>query len=117
MTGITLAQPRAPEAPRLPLFQLIMLFLAVAAVIYGTHAVLRHGQAAEEIRRCIEQNGPLETWSNPLTGRNALICKLPNGLFALQICEDDHEVTCIPQKNHPRLEQVYRYLKNRGYKR
>jgi hypothetical protein len=84
-------------------------------VAYGTHAIIRHGTIAEEIRRCIEQQGPLQTWQNPLTGRSAMICQLPSGMFGLQICEGEQEVTCVPKEKMSRLEQIYQYLKNRGY--
>jgi len=115
MSAISIEYPGANCSRFFNPLPMLLMLIVLATVVYGAHAVIRHGTLAEEIRRCIESNGPLETWSNPLTGRSAMICQLPSGMLGLQICEGDHEVTCIPKEKVSRIEQIYQYLRNRGY--
>jgi putative hemolysin len=93
----------------------IVLALIVVLTTLTAHAVERHGQIAVEINSYCSNGGVLETWVNPVTGRQANICQLPNGIFGIQICEDNKAITCIPKEKLSRIEQVYNYLKNRGY--
>ena len=64
MTAITYPQPARTFNP-LPLLLLAALALAV---VYGTHAVARHGTEAEQVRRCVENGWTLQLWHNPTTG-------------------------------------------------
>ena len=117
MATLTLEYQRPPSVSKL-LIIIVLIIIAImfAAVIYGPHAAARHGGLAVEIRDCVSRGGTMETWMNPDTGRQANICQLANGMFGVQICKGNNEITCIPKEKMSKLEQVYQYLKNRGYK-
>lgn len=110
-----IAIPQAATPSRKPLAFLALLGLVLAAILYGTHAVERHGTDAELVRRCVENGGTLETWTNPQTWRQADICRLPDGRFGIMISRFEREVTSFAKDKLRRLEQVRQYLANRGY--
>jgi hypothetical protein len=94
---------------------LICAAVTIAAIIYGMHAVERHGTYAEQVRKCLEQNGPALETRHPLTGRIARCAPL-DGHFGIQILEPDgeHEVTSFKNKSTT-LDQVKQYLRNAGF--
>ena len=106
------AESSRPPAGRawLVVFALILL----AAIALSAHALERHGSAAGAVRGCLDGNAPLETWSNPQTGRSALICNVGDK-FGLMIVEDGKEVTSFFKEKLKGLDQVRKYLLNRGY--
>ena len=111
--ALAIAQTGSPS--RKPLAILALMAIALAAIVYGTHALERHGTDAEAVRRCIENGGTLETWTNPQTWRQADICRLPDGRFGIMISRFEREVTSFTKDKLRRLEQVRHYLANRGY--
>ena len=95
------------------IFGLLLAFLIAFSM---AHAVERHGTDAVIVKTCQETSGNFETWDNPETNRSANIVCLPDGRFGLEICESDGSmVTCFIKDKMKRIEQVYNYLKNRGY--
>lgn len=85
----------------------------MAALMYGSHALLQHGTQAEAVRKCLEQQPPVLQLQNPVTGRVAKVCPLGDH-FGVQIVEGEREVTSFPNKSHT-IEKVIRYLFNAGY--
>ena len=98
-----------------PWLALGILLLAMLAVAWGTHAVLKHGDSALTARECLEQKGPVATLNNPVTHRTASVCEVDEGKYAVVVTEGDHEITSFIKDKMRRLEQVIRYLKNAGY--
>jgi len=54
------------------------------------HAVIAHGAEATNIRRCLDSNGPQETWK--ITGHKkpnhfVFTCKMDDGRFGIQIAQ------------------------------
>jgi hypothetical protein len=95
---------------------ILFVLIITLAVIYNTHAVTRHGTDALIVRECMNRQGPLETWTNLETNRDAHIVCLPDGKFGIQVCDQkDCEITSFIKEKLNRVEQVYRYLRNRGY--
>jgi len=96
-----------------------ILLCAVAtvllAVLYGSHATEKHGDAAVMVRECIERGGEIERWLNPDTRREAVICEVKPGKYGIQIQRFEREVTSFIKDKLRNLEQVRRYLINRGY--
>lgn len=90
----------------------LMLF---AAITYSAHAIERHGSAAVRVRQCLNDKPPLETWTNPVTGRNAHVCQVDKGLFGIQIEKDGNEITSFIKEKMRTIEQVRKYLTNGGY--
>lgn len=109
MTTLTLNQSR----PR-SVAPLVILALVLLAVMYTSHAILQHGQYAENVRKCLEQQPPDLVMHNPFTGRDALCVKMPDGKFGVQIVEGEREVTSFPNKSTT-LEKLAHYLMNAGY--
>jgi hypothetical protein len=109
MTAITCPQPRTfNPAP------LLLLAALLLAVIYGTHAVARHGTEADAVRECMSSNGPIQRWRYPDNNRIVSVCQLPDGKFGIQVTERLREVTSYIKNRMSRLEQVETYLRNRG---
>jgi hypothetical protein len=110
-------------APGIPWRKLIMAALALLlATVYGAHAICKHLDHAYAVRQCIERNGPLQTWVNPETGRQALVCQFDTGKFGIMIREaiDEaqdlwREITSFTKERMSTIDQVMQYLRNTGY--
>lgn len=85
------------------------------SVIYGNHAIERHGDQAVQIRQRLEKGGPELQVQHPVSGRIARACQI-DGRYGIQILEPDgeHEVTTFKNKSCT-LEQLKRYLRNAGF--
>ena len=112
MTAIACPQQRVFN----PLPILLLAILAMA-VVYGSHAVIKHGIEAEQVRECINKGGGIQLWKNSDTGRQAEVCLLPDGKFGVQVTRFKKEVTSFIKNKMTRIEQVENYLKNSGYKK
>ena len=97
-------------------FWMILICAVVVMVVYGVHAIESHGRAvANTVRTCLTNNGTLEVWYNPSTGREARLCQINKGTFGIMIVERGREVTSFIKNKLHRLDQIYRYLENTGY--
>lgn len=67
------------------------------------------------MRTCLTNNGALEVWYNPISGRDALLCQISPKLFGIMVTEGNREVTSFIKDKLSRLDQVYKYLENKGY--
>jgi hypothetical protein len=97
---------------------LVVIGLAItsAQVVYGTHAVERHGvTVVDDVRNCLSNNGPAMTLHNPDTGRDASVCEISPGVWGVMITAADHEITAFKKDKMSKLNQVIRYLNNAGY--
>lgn len=84
MTSTTLAYQPTPRFPWLLLAGLVLL----AAVIFGAHAVAKHGSDAEAVRRACNNGGEIERWQALENPRKFYrLCQTPGGLVGLQIIE------------------------------
>jgi hypothetical protein len=64
---------------------LVKLFL-LAAVALSTHAVVKHGSEALAIHRCIENNGPMQTWKSTVEDDVFYeLCELPDGRVGMRV--------------------------------
>ena len=80
------------------------------------HAEQQHGQEAISIRDCLKQNGAVLSLRNPVTGRYADVCQFPSGAYGLQITNSaGEEITAFLKQKARNVEDVLRYLLNRGY--
>ena len=67
---------------------LILLIGLTLNVLVNSHAVLRHGDDAVAIRKCLDKNGEYQIWkslSDP--DKFFRICELKPGLFGFQIVQ------------------------------
>lgn len=96
-------------------FLLFAGLLLLAAMLYGTHAIERHGEDALAVRECVERGGGIELWYNPETMRQAEVCLMPDGKFGVQVSRFNREVTSFVKDKLQRIDQVHVYLRNRGY--
>ena len=103
----------------LVVFSSVVVYSSV--VIYNQHAEIKHGDEALAVRKCLENNDPLQTWVKMLDGRVFKVCLLPTGQFGIQICEGIKECTSFIFRESKglrvKLEQVERYLRNIGAER
>jgi hypothetical protein len=56
----------------------------------SAHAVLKHGEEAKAIRKCIDNNGPDSTWTFTSHRRKdhfIRTCQLPDGRWGIQIIQ------------------------------
>ena len=108
MTAIT-----CPARAFNPLPLLLVVIVAVA-VVYGTHAVIRHGTQAEQVREWVERNGPIQRWNYPDNNRIVSVCQMDDGKFGIQVTERTREITSFVKNRMRDIRQVEAYLRNRG---
>jgi len=100
-----------------PLFKILLIVTIIVvsfyALTYNGHATDRHGNKAEETRQCLENKNILFVMTNFLTGRCAVVGKLGENKYGIQIRAGDKEVTSFVKEDL--LKTIIRYLENRGY--
>jgi hypothetical protein len=91
----------------------IILVAIVGVSLFSlAHAMERHGNDA--ITVCNQP--PIMQMTNLQTGRNAHICSMPDGKFGVKIVTKDGDtITAFVKEKMRTLEDVVRYLTNRGY--
>lgn len=92
---------------------IVPLLILMAVIIYGQHAVAKHGQDAVLVRQCMENKGPMQMWVMP-DGRVENICRLDDGRIGIMVTDGFHEVTSFIKNKMTRLSQVEQYLRNLG---
>ena len=113
----TMYDQRSPF--RLPL--LLMTLALIAGVIAFSsgmnHALERHGREALMVSECLQRGGEIQLWFNPLTNRHAQICQIDLEIFGIRISANDLKdtVTQFIKNKMRRIQQVEKYLTNRGY--
>jgi hypothetical protein len=106
-------QPSLKINPRPAGLLLGMMVIVFAVIIYGQHATARHGQDADLVRQCMEDQGPTAIWVMP-DGRVENVCKLADGRWGIMVTDGFHEVTSFIKSKMTRLSQVEQYLRNMG---
>ena len=109
MTAIACPAPR-----QVSVMPIMLITIVLAAVIYGTHAVARHGTEADQVRECMDRNGPIQRWAYPDNNRIVSVCQMPDGKFGIQVTERAKEVTSFIKNRVRDIRQVEQYLVNRG---
>ncbi|HFC08423.1 MAG TPA: hypothetical protein ENJ54_01010 [Chloroflexi bacterium] len=97
---------------------LIGLALVVGGQIATSqHAVERHGSEAIAIRQCVQNGSSIRRFWRLRNGRYAVMCKLPDGKWGIEIFErlrqKWQEVTAFVPRDGS-AEAVQRYLWQRG---
>ncbi|NPV77934.1 MAG: hypothetical protein HPY59_16355 [Anaerolineae bacterium] len=108
------------------LFMLLLIILALVALMIPalinlvqqmpdvSHAVAKHGTDAYYAREC--RDGWELRMYNPQTQRTGFICMTSAGKFGIVILDRfGEEVTAFLRDKNKTLEQVIRYMRNRGY--
>jgi len=92
---------------------------AVAVDLSSSHGEAKHHDAAVMVHTCINQNGVMQEWVNPNSGRRARVCEIQPGKFGIQVIEQKggawREVTAFLKDKMTSATQVARYLRNAGY--
>jgi hypothetical protein len=79
------AIPLLPIRRRFPLWWILAAaLLAAASVVVHSHAVSRHGADAEAIRKCLDNNGPYQTWRSFDGDTFYRLCRLEDERWGLQ---------------------------------
>jgi hypothetical protein len=97
------------------LFCLLMLFALAGGIVMFSlaHAMERHGDDAVAV--CNQP--PIMQLINPTTDRQAHICSMPDGKFGVKIvAKDGDTITAFVKEKMRTVEDVVRYLNNRGYR-
>jgi hypothetical protein len=92
---------------------IVPLLILMAVIIYGIHAVEKHGQDAILVRQCMENDGPVQIWVMP-DGRVENICRMNDGRWGIMVTDGFHEVTSFIKNKMTRLSQIEQYLRNLG---
>jgi hypothetical protein len=98
----------------LGIFLVLACMAAFAVVVISDHATNRHGADANRIRRCLEQNGPLQIWrAGDVFYR---ICLLEDERYGIQairkggkLSDVYHEITAFV-KGRGTLPELLKYL-------
>lgn len=96
-------------------FIFILLFAVIGGLVLFSlaHAMERHGNDAVAV--CNQP--PIMQLINPATDRQAHICSMPDGKFGVRIVAKDGDViTAFVKEKMKSVEDVVRYLNNRGYR-
>ena len=96
--------------------------LGIMGIVYmvsttpSQHALERHGEEAVLAHSCMNDGGTIQaTLTRPSDGRKATVCQI-NGVFYVYVEEAcGQEVTSMCKNKMSRLDQVLKYLNNRGY--
>ncbi len=96
-----------------PLRILILIAFLIALAALSAHAIAKHGSDAVVASQCAER--PELRMINPATGRIAMICMTEAGWGIYIVGRDGGNVTSFIKEKMARLEQVVRYMRNRGY--
>lgn len=84
MTTATVTYHTGPRFP----WRLLLAVALLAAIIFGAHAVAKHGNDAELVRRACNDNGHYQLWQAlERPGKYYRVCKVDTGVFGLQIVE------------------------------
>lgn len=92
-----------------------LLALAVIVAFSLLHAVERHGSVAEDIVSRCDQGRWLVQMQNPVSGRQARVCKISDGGFGVAVYEANDDLVTAFKNKARTLEDAIRYLKNSGY--
>ena len=68
-----------------PLVAFLLVCIVLAAVVLGAHAVMRHGDEALAIRKCMDNPGPFQVWLEKDGCVTHNLVKLPTGKVGDQI--------------------------------
>ena len=117
------ANPPYPAHSGVGKFALLLMALAIAAGAVAfissgmAHAVERHGNEPMIVRDCLDKHGVKQLWFNPETNRHAEMCQYGDTKFGLRISANNlkDDVTFFVMRKMTRIEQVMKYLLNRGY--
>lgn len=108
----------------LPVILIVLAAVSILAVtfapVYHSHAVVRHGTDAEIVRKCLEDNGPVQQWKKYDSTRYHRLCVLPDGRIGDQIVQLDddgvwHEITSFIRQESS-MEDVMRVLAKEAVK-
>ena len=118
MATLTIHNQRGSPAKLLLLMTLALAAGVIALYSPGMqHAIDRHGRDALLVSECLNNNGPLQIWFNPETGRHAEICQIDPEKFGIRISVNGLKdtITQFVKNKMTRIERVEQYLINRGY--
>lgn len=90
----------------------VMAFMIALAVL-SAHAIAKHGSDALVAAQC--RDNPTLRMVNMETGRIAHICATERGWGIYILAKDGQNVTAFIKEKMSCIEQVIKYLQNRGY--
>lgn len=93
---------------------LLLLALIATAIAVSAHAIERHGEEAVIASQC-RDHPDARLFFNPVTGRTAYVCLLPEGYGVAIVDRFDQMVTAYIKNKLHNFPQVARYLNNTGY--
>lgn len=117
------ANPPYPAHSGVGKLLLMALVLATGVIAFFSpgmrHAIQRHGEDAIAVSHCLNKHGAMQIWENKETGRQAEICQVGPNKFGIRISTNDLKdtITQFIKNKLTRIEQVEKYLANRGYVR
>lgn len=109
MTAIAVSQPTT-GGRGFPTLSLILIVAFAFGVVYGTHAVTKHGQDALDIRRCLDLNGPNQIRKSFDGSTFYLVCLLDDGRTGIEpVDETGYEKSAFVPRDGS-WKAVQRYL-------
>ena len=112
MTAIALEQRAAPIRPLFSFKHLLIVILLVS-ISLSAHAIYKHAEIAEKIAKCMDENGPYETWMGMGDNKDTFYvpCRFDDGTFGLAVFVKDalgqlHNKTAFIKGNGSYMELV-----------
>jgi hypothetical protein len=110
MTASVAVSTPATGGRGFPALAFIILVAFAFGIIYGSHAVERHGQDAIDVRKCMDSNGPVMVFKHRVDPIYYLLCRLDDGRWGVEpVSDDGHERTAFIPKDGT-YKEVRAYL-------
>jgi len=113
MTAMTMPKRPVKMPSLIIMLAAFAILFAWGNVIYHSHATNKHGKDAEQVRECLNKNGPYMVLKHKFDPTYYLICQIDKGTFGFQaVDESGHEKTAFIREEDTSLKALLNYLKD-----
>ena len=102
----------------IPVIGIMIFALMVVVGLTMSHAITKHGEDAQRVNDCMDNQGPLQEWHNIANNHTIYICEVEPGVYGLDILANINgrweRITSFIKSKMTRLDQVENYLRNSG---
>lgn len=97
-----------------PLLLILLIGVALIAAVLSAHAVAGHGAIAEEVHKCLCDQGADRVFTRQADGRSAFCVILCDGRIGVQVDDPDSNVTAYKTR-YDSWDKLRDWLGRKGY--